>query len=202
VGPVLDGERDGRCSWALSSPEMLAYHDHEWGVPVRDERTLFERLTLEGAQAGLSWSLILSKRDGYRKAFAGFAPDLVARFSDSDVERLLGDRAIVRNRQKIESALANARLIDAMHHAGDTFSEVLWSFVSGVTVQNAWADLGELPSWTPTSKAMSTDLRRRGFRFVGPVTCYSTMQTAGLVNDHLVSCPRGQELGGGVGSTK
>jgi DNA-3-methyladenine glycosylase I len=202
VSPASDGERDGRCSWALGSPDMLAYHDHEWGVPVRDERTLFERLTLEGAQAGLSWSLILSKRDGYRKAFAGFAPDLVARFSDSDVERLLGDKAIVRNRQKIESALSNARLIDAMHRAGDTFAEVVWSFVSGVTVQNAWTELGELPSWTPTSKAMSTDLRRRGFRFVGPVTCYSTMQTAGLVNDHVVSCPRWRELGGGVGSTK
>jgi DNA-3-methyladenine glycosylase I len=202
VGPELEDEGDGRCPWAFGTGEMLAYHDREWGVPVHDERTLFERLTLEGAQAGLSWSLILSKRDGYRKAFASFAPDLVARFGDSDVERLLGDRAIVRNRLKIESALSNARVIDAMHRAGDTFAEVLWSFVGDVPVQNAWTDLGELPSWTPASKAMSAELRRRGFRFVGPVTCYSTMQTAGLVNDHLVSCPRWQELGGGLGSTK
>jgi len=179
---------------------MLAYHDDEWGVPVRDERTLFERLTLEGAQAGLSWSLILSKRAGYRHAFAGFAPDLVARFADSDVDALLGDRAIVRNRQKIESTVSNARVIDAMHGAGETLAELLWSFVDDVTLHNAWADLGELPSWTPTSKAMSAALRRRGFRFVGPVTCYSTMQSAGLVNDHVVSCSRWAELGGTVGS--
>jgi DNA-3-methyladenine glycosylase I len=197
-----DDGTDGRCRWALSSPEMLAYHDQEWGVPVRDERTLFEFLTLEGAQAGLSWSLILSKREGYRKAFAGFAPELVARFEKSDVDRLVRDPAIVRNRQKIESTVANARVIEAMHSAGDTLAELLWSFVSDATVHTVWADLGELPSWTPTSKAMSAELRRRGFRFVGPVTCYSTMQAVGLVNDHLVSCPRWQELGGAVGSTR
>jgi DNA-3-methyladenine glycosylase I len=196
-----DDESEGRCSWALSSPEMLAYHDVEWGVPVRDKRTLFELLTLEGAQAGLSWSLILSKREGYRRAFAGFAPDVVARFSDSEVERLVGDPAIVRNRRKIESAIANAGVIDAMHRAGESLAEVLWSFVSDVTLHNAWRNLGELPSSTAASKAMSAELRRRGFRFVGPVTCYSTMQSAGLVNDHVVSCPRWRELGGAVGST-
>jgi DNA-3-methyladenine glycosylase I len=201
MGPPLDEEHDGRCSWALGSPEMLAYHDDEWGVPVRDERTLFERLTLEGAQAGLSWSLILSKREGYRRAFVGFAPDLVARFTDADVERLLGDGTIVRNRRKIESTVANAQVIDAMHRAGETLAEVLWSFVSDAPVRNRWVELGDLPSSTPASKAMSTELRRRGFRFVGPVTCYSTMQSAGLVNDHVVSCPRWRELGGAVGST-
>jgi DNA-3-methyladenine glycosylase I len=184
----------------MSTPEMLAYHDLEWGVPVRDERTLFERLTLEGAQAGLSWSLILAKRDGYRKAFAGFAPDLVARFDDANVQRLMTDASIVRNRLKIESTVSNARVIHAMHDAGDSFAEVLWSFVSGETLHNAWTELGELPSSTATSKAMSVELRRRGFRFVGPVTCYSTMQSAGLVNDHVMSCPRWEELGGGVGS--
>jgi len=179
---------------------MLAYHDLEWGVPVRDERTLFERLTLEGAQAGLSWSLILAKREGYRRAFAGFAPDLVARFDDAEVDRLVTDASIIRNRQKIESTVSNARVIDAMHGAGDTVAELVWSFVSDVPVHNAWTELGQLPSATAASKAMSVELRRRGFRFVGPVTCYSTMQSAGLVNDHVISCPRWRELGGGVGS--
>jgi DNA-3-methyladenine glycosylase I len=180
---------------------MLAYHDVEWGVPVRDERTLFELLTLEGAQAGLSWSLILSKREGYRHAFAGFAPDVVARFGDPDVERLMGDAAIVRNRKKIESAVANAGVIDAMHRAGESLAAVLWSFVSDVTLHNAWNSLGDLPLSTPESKAMSAELRRRGFRFVGPTRCYSTIQSAGLLNDHVVSCPRWRELGGSVGST-
>jgi DNA-3-methyladenine glycosylase I len=189
-------QTDGRCAWALSSPAMLAYHDHEWGVAVRDDRTLFERLTLEGAQAGLSWSIILAKREGYRSAFASFAPDLVARFGPADVERLLSDPGIVRNRQKIEATVSNARVIDAMHGAGETLAEVLWEFVSDVTVHSAWTDLRDLPAWTTTSKAMSTELRRRGFRFVGPVTCYSTMEAAGLVNDHVVSCPRWGELGG------
>jgi DNA-3-methyladenine glycosylase I len=179
---------------------MLAYHDEEWGAPVRDERALFERLTLEGAQAGLSWSLILRKRDGYRRAFAGFAPDLVARFDDAEVQRLVGDASIVRNRQKIESTVSNARVIDAMHGAGDTLAELLWSFVADETLHNAWTELAQLPSSTPASKAMSAELRRRGFRFVGPVTCYSTMQSAGLVNDHVTSCPRWRELGGTLGS--
>ena len=176
---------------------MLAYHDLEWGVPVRDERKLFELITLEGAQSGLSWSLILSKRAGYRQAFAGFDPGLVAGFGGADIERLVGDAAIVRNRRKIESAVANARVIETMHGAGDTLAALMWSFVSDVTVHNAWTELGELPSSTPASTAMSAELRRRGFRFVGPVTCYSTMQSAGLVNDHVVSCPRWRELGGG-----
>jgi DNA-3-methyladenine glycosylase I len=197
---VSDDARGGRCAWAMSSPGMQAYHDFEWGVPVRDDRTLFELLTLEGAQAGLSWSLILAKRDGYRNAFAGFAPDLVARFDDAEVERLVTDPSIVRNRQKIESTVSNAGAIDAMHRAGDTLAELLWSFCSDGTLQNRWSELAELPSWTPTSKAMSAELRRRGFRFVGPVTCYSTMQSAGLVNDHVMSCPRWTELGGKVGS--
>ena len=200
MGPGSGHEGDGRCAWALSSPQMEAYHDLEWGVPVRDERTLFELLTLEGAQAGLSWSIVLAKRDGYRRAFAGFAPDLVATFDDADVERLVTDASIVRNRQKIDSTVSNARVIDAMHGAGDTLAELLWSFLSDETLHNTWSELAELPSSTPTSKAMSVELRRRGFRFVGPVTCYSTMQAAGLVNDHVMTCPRWKELGGRLGS--
>jgi DNA-3-methyladenine glycosylase I len=180
---------------------MEAYHDHEWGVPVHDDRVLFERLTLEGAQAGLSWSLILSKRDGYRRAFAAFDPAAVARFTDTDVARLMADPAIVRNRLKIESTLINAGVIDAMHRAGETLADLLWSFVSDVTLHHVAEDPSELPSSTPVSKAMSAELRRRGFRFVGPVTCYSTMQAAGLVNDHVVSCYRWEELGG-VASTR
>jgi DNA-3-methyladenine glycosylase I len=179
---------------------MRAYHDLEWGVPVRDEQALFELVTLEGAQAGLSWSIVLAKREGYRRAFAGFAPDVVARFDDADVERLVTDGSIIRNRLKIESTVSNGRVIDAMHRAGGTLAELLWSFVSDVPLHNAWAELGQLPSSTATSKAMSVELRRLGFRFVGPATCYSTMQAAGLVNDHVVSCPRWRELGGAVGS--
>ncbi|HXQ90100.1 MAG TPA: DNA-3-methyladenine glycosylase I [Acidimicrobiales bacterium] len=187
----------GPCPWATSSPDMLEYHDRVWGVPVRDDHGLFERLTLEGAQAGLSWSLILAKREGYRRAFAGFDPARVARMSERDVGRLLGDKAIVRNRQKIESTLSNARVIEAMRGAGESFAGLLWSFVSDATIHNRWSDLGDLPSSTAVSKAMSAEMRRRGFRFVGPVTCYSTMQSAGLVNDHMTSCPRWKELGGG-----
>jgi DNA-3-methyladenine glycosylase I len=188
-----DGER---CAWADSSEQMRAYHDEEWGVPVRDDRRLFERLTLEGAQAGLSWALVLSRRDGYRRVFADFDPVIVSRFGESDTERLLGDGAIIRNRAKIESTLSNARVITAMHAAGETLSELLWSFVDDETVHNAWRAPGDIPATTPVSKAMSAQLRRAGFRFVGPTTCYATMQAAGLVNDHVVTCPRWRALGG------
>lgn len=186
----------GSCGWAAVSPAMLAYHDDEWGTPLRDERGLFERVTLEGAQAGLSWALILSKRDGYRRAFADFDPETVAAFSDADAERLVADPAIVRNRAKIASTMSNARAIVSMHERGETLGQLLWSFVDDETLHNAWASMGEVPATTPASKAMSTRLRQLGFRFVGPTTCYATMQAAGLVNDHLVSCPRWAELGG------
>jgi DNA-3-methyladenine glycosylase I len=180
---------------------MSGYHDLEWGVPVRDESQLFERLTLEGAQAGLSWAIILAKREGYRRAFARFDPVSVARFDERDVDRLLADPGIVRNRAKIESTLSNARVIETLHAAGDTLTETLWSFVDGATVHNAWAAMSDLPATTPVSTAMSKHLRRLGFRFVGPTTCYATMQAAGLVNDHVVTCPRWGELGGsGVGA--
>jgi DNA-3-methyladenine glycosylase I len=187
---------DGRCSWADSSEAMGTYHDEEWGVPVRDDAHLFERMTLEGAQAGLSWSLILAKRDGYRRAFADFDAAAVARFEDGDVERLLQDAGIIRNRAKIQSTVTNAGVIVALHEAGDTLAEILWSFVDNATVQNSWATLAELPAATDVSKAMSAQLRRLGFRFLGPTTCYATMQAAGLVNDHVVTCPRWRELGG------
>ncbi len=187
---------DGRCSWADTSEPMRAYHDDEWGAPMRDESQLFERMTLEGAQAGLSWSLILAKRDGYRRAFAGFDAAAVALFDDSDVARLLQDAGIVRNRAKIQSTVSNARVIEALHEAGDTLTEILWSFVDDVTVQNSWSTLTDLPASTDVSKAMSLRLRHLGFRFLGPTTCYATMQAAGLVNDHVVTCPRWRELGG------
>ncbi|HTT87828.1 MAG TPA: DNA-3-methyladenine glycosylase I [Acidimicrobiales bacterium] len=187
---------DGRCPWAAASEQMGAYHDREWGVPVRDEAALFERLTLEGAQAGLSWSLILAKRDGYRRAFANFDAATVARFDAVDVERLVADPGIVRNRAKIESTIANARVLVALHDAGERLTDVLWSFVDGAPVHNAWTTTAELPATSATSKAMSAHLRGLGFRFVGPTTCYATMQAAGLVNDHLVTCPRWAELGG------
>jgi DNA-3-methyladenine glycosylase I len=175
---------------------MRAYHDLEWGVPVRHEIALFERLTLEGAQAGLSWSLILAKRDGYRRAFADFDTAAIARFDEGDTDRLLADSGIVRNRAKIASTVSNARLLESLHRAGESLTDILWSFVDGVTTQNAWAAMADIPATTPVSQAMSKELRRRGFRFVGPTTCYATMQAAGLVNDHVVTCPRWGALGG------
>jgi DNA-3-methyladenine glycosylase I len=191
------GDGTEGCGWGVGSPEMRAYHDEEWGVPVRDDNALYERLVLEGAQSGLSWALILSKRSGYRRLFCGFDPAVVARFDEDDVERLMLDAGIVRNRAKITAAISNARLVETMHGAGESLSELLWSFTDGKTHHNAWRALEELPAVTPTSAAMSTELRRRGFRFVGPTTCYATLQAAGMVNDHLVTCPRWRELGGG-----
>ena len=176
-----------RCGWVPDAdPEYVAYHDDEWGVPSRDERHLFEMLTLEGAQAGLSWATILHKREGYRQAFANFDAATVARFSDKDVERLLADPGIVRNRLKVESTVNNAqRLLEL-----DSLSEYLWSFVDGEPLVNRWRKLGELPAETAESKAMSKDLKKRGFRFVGPTVCYAFMQACGLVNDHTTDCFR------------
>jgi DNA-3-methyladenine glycosylase I len=169
---------------------MTAYHDGEWGMPSRDERHLFELLTLEGAQAGLSWSTILGKREGYRRAFAGFDAAAVARFGRPDVERLLADPGIVRNRLKVESTVANAA---ALLELGG-FSAYLWDFVGGEPIVGRWRSAAEVPSETDVSRALSRDLKRRGFRFVGPTVCYSLMQAAGLANDHLVGCFRFAEL--------
>ena len=180
-----------RCAWVPEQdPLYVAYHDEEWGVPSRDERHLFEMLVLEGAQAGLSWSTILRKRENYRRAFARWDVDRVARFSARDVERLMSDAGIVRNRLKIESAVANAR---AVLEAGG-LDELVWSFVGGKPLVNSWKTLAEIPAETAESKAMSKELKRRGFRFVGPTVCYAFMQAAGLVDDHTTTCFRYREL--------
>ena len=173
---------------------MLAYHDDEWGVPSHDDRHLFEMLTLEGAQAGLSWSTILRKRDGYGRAFAGFDPEGVAAFSSADIERLLGDPGIVRNRAKVESTISNAGAVLAVQAELGSLDEYLWGFVGGEPMVNRWRSLGELPAETTESKALSKDLKRRGFRFVGPTICYALMQAVGMVNDHTVDCFRFGEL--------
>jgi DNA-3-methyladenine glycosylase I len=180
-----------RCEWVPEGiPEYVAYHDEEWGVPSRDERHLFEMLTLEGAQAGLSWLTILRKREGYRKAFANFDAAKVARFGSRDVERLLADPGIVRNRLKVESTVNNAQRILEL----DDLEGLLWSFVGGEPLANRWKKLGEIPAETAESKAMSKELKKRGFRFVGPTVCYAFMQACGLVNDHVVECFRYHEV--------
>jgi len=182
-----------RCEWPGTDPLNLEHHDLEWGVPSRDRRHLFELLTLEGAQAGLSWTTILRKRAGYREAFKAFEPEAVAAYGPDDVDRLMLDAGIVRNRAKIESTIDNARAILALEREGIDFVEHLWSFVGGAPIQNRFERIGELPAETAESKAMSKDLKRRGFRFVGPTTLYAFMQAAGFVNDHIVSCYRYEE---------
>ena len=183
-----------RCEWPGTDPLNLEHHDLEWGVPSRDRRHLFELLTLEGAQAGLSWTTILRKRDGYRTAFTGFDPEQVAGFGPDDVDRLMLDPGIARNRAKIESTIDNARATLALEREGIQLVDHLWSFVGGKPIQNRFERIGELPAETPESKAMSVDLKRRGFRFVGPTICYAFMQAAGLVNDHIVTCYRYREV--------
>ncbi len=176
---------------------MVAYHDREWGAPVHDDRTLFEFLVLEGAQAGLSWRTILERRDGYRRAFAGFDPRAVASFGEADVERLLADPGIVRNRAKVAAAIGNARCFLEVQAEHGSFDRYLWGFAGGRPRQNGFRTPAEVPVTTPEADALSRDLRGRGFRFVGPTIVYATMQAVGLVNDHLRSCFRWRELGGG-----
>jgi len=180
-----------RCEWVPEAdPAYVAYHDEEWGVPSRDDRHLFEMLTLEGAQAGLSWSTILRKREGYRKAFANFDAVKVARFTKRDVERLLADPGIVRNRLKVESTVNNAKRVLEL----ESLTDYLWGFVDGEPLVNRWKKLRDVPAETVESKTMSKDLKKRGFRFVGPTVCYAFMQATGLVNDHTVDCFRWSEL--------
>jgi DNA-3-methyladenine glycosylase I len=184
-----------RCAWApLDDPAYLRYHDEEWGVPVHDDVHLFEMLVLEGAQAGLSWSTILHKRDGYRRAFAGFDPAKVARFSPAKVERLLQDPSIVRNRLKVASAVQNAKAVLDVQRDGGSLDAYLWSFVGGTPKRNRWRGTGDIPAETEESRSMSKDLKRRGFRFVGPTVCYAFMQATGMVNDHIANCFRWEEL--------
>jgi len=185
-----------RCAWCTADPLYVDYHDREWGVPNRDERHLFEMLTLEGAQAGLSWLTILRKREGYRRAFLGFDPDAVARFDGARVAELLADPGIVRNRLKVESTVGNARAVLALHERDETLSDLLWGFVDGVPRQNAWASLAQVPAQTPESDRLSRELKRRGFRFVGSTICYALMQAVGMVNDHTLDCFRHQRSGG------
>lgn len=183
-----------RCPWCGDDPLYVCYHDQEWGVPSRDDRHLFEMLLLDGAQAGLSWLTILRKREGYRRAFAGFDPERIARFTARDQARLLADPGIVRNRLKIASAVRNAQAWLALVAAEGSFAAYLWDFVDGRPVQNAFRTLADIPATTPLSDRISKDLKRRGFNFVGSTIIYAFLQAAGVVNDHLVSCFRYREV--------
>ncbi len=183
-----------RCSWAGSDPLYVAYHDQEWGVPVHDDHLLFEFLILEGMQAGLSWAIILKKRDNFRRAFDGFDPQRVAQYGDEKVAALLADPGIVRNRLKISAAIRNARSFLEIQSECGSFDAYIWQFVGGKPKVNAWRNLTEIPASTPESDAMSKDLARRGFKFVGSTICYAFMQAVGLVNDHTVDCYRYNEI--------
>lgn len=179
-----------RCAWAQHSPFQMAYHDHEWGVPLHDDQKLFEFLILEGAQAGLSWETILRKRDNYRLAFDHFDPASVARYSEADVERLLANAGIIRNRLKINAAIKNARHFLTVQQEFGTFDRYIWQFVGGWPIKNAFATLAQIPASTGESDAMSKDLRKRGFTFTGSTICYALMQATGMVNDHTTDCFR------------
>jgi DNA-3-methyladenine glycosylase I len=186
-----------RCAWATTEP-AITYHDEEWGVPVHNDRVLFEFLILEGAQAGLSWNTILKKRENYRKTFDGFRPERIARYNKRNVQRLLRNDGIVRNRLKIAATIENAKRFLEVRKEFGSFDAYLWTFVGGEPIQNRWKTLGDVPARTAESDAMSRDLLQRGFKFVGSTICYAFMQATGMVNDHLVTCPRYAELGGAL----
>jgi len=179
---------DGRCTWPGTDPQYLAYHDEEWGVPEWDSRALFEKLVLDGFQAGLAWITILRKREAFRKAFAGFDPDTIATWGTSEVERLLQDPGIVRHRGKIEATITNARAWQRIE-AEQGFSDFLWSYVAGAPLQNHWTAMNQVPTSTQISERLSTDLKKADFKFCGPTIVYAFMQAVGMVNDHLVGCP-------------
>ncbi|NNC93051.1 MAG: DNA-3-methyladenine glycosylase I [Acidimicrobiia bacterium] len=185
-----------RCEWAGDDPLYVAYHDEEWGTPERDDRKLFEFVVLESAQAGLSWITILRKRENYRQAFAGFDPDKVARFTPARVERLLGNAGIVRNRQKIEAAIGNARMSLALRDEFGSIAGYFWNFVDDAPQINRFPTMADIPAKTPTSEAMARDMKARGFRFFGPTIAYAHMQAMGLVNDHILGCFRWSEVQG------
>ncbi|MEO1239370.1 MAG: DNA-3-methyladenine glycosylase I [Pseudomonadota bacterium] len=186
---------EGRCGWCGNDPLYIAYHDTEWGVPEHDGRALWEKLVLDGFQAGLSWITILRKREGFRAAFAEFDPERVAAFDEKDVQRLLQDAGIVRHRGKIEAAITGAQVYLDMG-GSPAFSDFCWGYVDGQPIQNKFATMAEVPAETPLSKQISKDLKTRGFKFCGPTIVYAWMQACGLVNDHLTNCPRHKELGG------
>jgi DNA-3-methyladenine glycosylase I len=183
-----------RCTWAGSDPLYIRYHDNEWGVPVHDDRRLFEFLILEGAQAGLSWLTILRKRPNYIKAYDNFDPHKVAAYKTRKVEALIGDAGIIRNRLKIEASISNAKSYLAVQQEFGSFDSYIWQFVGGKPLKNSWRSTAEIPAQSEASTAMSADLKRRGFKFVGPTICYAFMQAAGLVNDHTVDCFRYKEV--------
>ncbi len=188
-----NGEKS-RCAWLNDDPLYIEYHDSEWGVPLYDDQALFECLLLEGAQAGLSWYIILKKRETYRKAFAGFNPNTMAGFRQARIERLLDNPGIVRHRGKVEAFINNARVYLDMCAAGIVWNEYLWGFVDGCPQNNHWNDISRIPVKTPASEAMSRDLKKRGFKFVGATTCYAFMQAVGMVNDHVIDCYRHSEI--------
>ncbi|SEO06475.1 DNA-3-methyladenine glycosylase I [Paenibacillus sp. OV219] len=177
-----------RCAWVNEDPLYMDYHDHEWGVPVHDDQKLFELLVLEGAQAGLSWYTVLQKREGYREAFDGFNPERVAAYDDALVEVLMSNPAIIRNRLKIQSAITNAKCFLKVQAAYGSFDAYIWQFIGGEPVHNHWQSKAEVPATTPQSEAMSKDLKKRGFKFVGSTICYAFMQASGMVNDHSMDC--------------
>jgi DNA-3-methyladenine glycosylase I len=185
-------KKDARCSWCHGDALYEDYHDKEWGVPLYDDQKLFEFLILEGAQAGLAWITVLRKREGYRQAFNNFDPEKIARYSEKKIARLLQNPNIIRNRLKVNSAVQNARAYLKLREAGIRFSDFLWQFVDGVPRQNRWRSMKQIPASTPVSDALSKALKQRGFNFVGSTICYAHMQATGMVNDHLVTCPRHQ----------
>lgn len=179
-----------RCLWARDDPLLIKYHDQEWGVPLHDDTQLFEFLILEGAQAGLSWITVLRKRDNYRKAFDNFDPVKIANYDEKKIEELRNNPGIIRNRLKIQATVTNARAVLDIQNEFGSFDTYIWGFVDGRTIQNKWKRLEEIPSSTPESEAMSKDLKKRGFKFVGPTICYAFMQAVGMVNDHVMGCFR------------
>ncbi len=192
--PPIPDDGKPRCAWPLGSALMLTYHDEEWGVPQHDDRRLFEYIVLDAFQAGLSWAIVLKKREGFRRVFAGFDPEVVAGLSERDIERLVADTGIIRNRQKIVATVRNARAFLDVQRQHGSFDRFIWGFVGGMPRVNRWKTLQQLPARTKESDAMSQALRARGFTFVGSTICYAFMQAAGMVNDHVVNCYRWREL--------
>jgi len=188
--PLNSSNSDSVCPWCTGFDLYRQYHDEEWGVPLRDDRALFELLNLEGAQAGLSWSTVLKKREHYRQVFDGFQPEIIARYDETKVAALLADPGIIRNRAKVAATIQNAKVFLSLKESGQSFSETLWQFVDGQPIQNSWQSMSEVPTSTPQAVAMSKALQKLGFKFVGPTICYAFMQASGMVNDHLVNCPR------------